>query len=295
MSSFAQLTKDSLCEIQVKPLCCKTAMLCGMIAFSVGKDNNGIYHTLENENVISLYEMLLVEVLGGSCEIEYFGQGYKISITDFSTLESIIKQFGDLKAPKKELFKCEHCLKHYFRGAFLCAGTLNSPDASYHLEIEVPFFSESVLTMLSDIGINFKYSKRRGSNIMYIKESEAIEDFLNYIGARSSAFSLMNEKIRRELRNNANRQKNFDTANIKKSVAAGTRFLDAIKKLESEKRLGMLSEELRETAGLKLKYPDAGLVELASLHNPQITKSGLYHRLTKIVDFANDPKTDKRS
>ena len=98
----------------------------------------------------------------------------------------------------------------------------------------------------------------------------------------------MNEKIRRELRNNANRQKNFDTANIKKSVAAGARYLDAIKRLQDEKRMGMLSEELRETARLKLKHPDAGLIELALLHDPQITKSGLYHRLTKIVEFANN-------
>lgn len=292
MSSFAQITKDSLCEIPVKSHCCKAAMLCGMIAFSAGKDNNGIYHTLENENVISLYEMLLVEVLGGSCNIEYFGQGYRISITDFKTLEAIIKRFGNLKSPKKDLFICEHCRKHYFRGAFLCAGTLNSPDASYHLEIEAPFVPDSIASLLSDIGVIFKYSKRRGNNVMYIKESEVIEDFLNYIGARSSAFSLMNEKIRRELRNNANRQKNFDTANIKKSVVAGTRFLDAIKKLESENRLGMLNEELRETAMLKLKYPDAGLVELAALHNPQISKSGLYHRLTKIVAFANDAENE---
>lgn len=288
MSSFAQTTKDSLCEIPVKSECCKSAMLCGMIAFSAGKNNNGISHTIENENVISLYEMLLVEVLGGSCDISYFGQGYKITITDFSTLESIIKRFGNLKSPQKSIFKCEHCLKHYFRGAFLCSGTINSPDSSYHLEIETPFTPENVSELLSDLGIVFKYSKRRGTGVIYIKESEAIEDFLNYIGARSSAFSLMNEKIRRELRNNANRQKNFDTANIKKSVAAGARFLDAIKKLQDEKRMGMLSEELRETARLKLKHPDVGLVELASLHNPKITKSGLYHRLTKIIDFANN-------
>jgi len=289
MSSFAQRTKDSLCEIPVKSDCCKSAMLCGMIAFSAGKDNNGISHTVENENVISLYEMLLVEVLGGSCDINYFGQGYMISISDFSTLEAIIKRFGNLKAPKKEIFKCEHCLKHYFRGAFLCSGTINSPDsAHYHLEIETSFTPENVTDLLSDLGIVFKYSRRRGNGVIYVKESEAIEDFLNYIGARSSAFSLMNEKIRRELRNNANRQKNFDTANIKKSVAAGTRFSEAIKKLKAEKRMGMLSEELRETARLKLKHPDAGLVELAALHNPKITKSGLYHRLTKILDIANN-------
>ena len=288
MSSFAQTTKDALCEIPVKSECCKSAMLCGMIAFSAGKDNNGISHTVENENVISLYEMLLVEVLGGTCDISYFGQGYKITISDFSTLESIIKRFGNLKSPKKEIFKCEQCLKHYFRGAFLCSGTLNSPDSSYHLEIETPFTPENVSDLLSGLGIVFKYSKRRGTGVIYVKESEVIEDFLNYIGARSSAFSLMNEKIRRELRNNANRQKNFDTANIKKSVAAGARYLDAIKKLQQEKRMNMLNEELRETARLKLKHPDAGLVELAALHDPKITKSGLYHRLTKIVEFANN-------
>ena len=54
----------------------------------------------------------------------------------------------------------------------------------------------------------------------------------------------------------------------------------------------MLNEDLRETARLKLENPHAGLVELASLHNPQITKSGLYHRLTKILDFANNQENE---
>ena len=37
---------------------------------------------------------------------------------------------------------------------------------------------------------------------------------------------------------------------------------------------------------LREKYPDASLAELAALHNPPLTKSGLSHRLQKILAFA---------
>jgi len=52
-----------------------------------------------------------------------------------------------------------------------------------------------------------------------------------------------------------------------------------------------MPEELRYTALLREENPDVSLPELAQKHNPTLTKSGLNHRLQKIIAFAEGTKT----
>ena len=47
-----------------------------------------------------------------------------------------------------------------------------------------------------------------------------------------------------------------------------------------------LPEELADIARLRLLYPEASLAQLAALTTPPLTKSGVNHRLQKILDFA---------
>ena len=58
---------------------------------------------------------------------------------------------------------------------------------------------------------------------------------------------------------------------------------EAIEVLIRMDRLSALPAELRETANLRVENPAASLKELAYLHNPPITKSGLNHRLQRIL------------
>ena len=74
--------------------------------------------------------------------------------------------------------------------------------------------------------------------------------------------------------------------NIKNAVGASSKCRNAISYLREIGRFEALPEELRETAELREQHPEATLSELAFLHNPTITKSGLNHRLQKIMDFA---------
>ena len=53
-------------------------------------------------------------------------------------------------------------------------------------------------------------------------------------------------------------------------------------------KLERLSSELIETALLRLENDDVSLAELALLHEPPISKSGLNHRLEKICAAAED-------
>ena len=47
---------------------------------------------------------------------------------------------------------------------------------------------------------------------------------------------------------------------------------------------------MRETAELRLEYPDASLQELGQMLNPPIGKSGVNHRLRKLGNIANELK-----
>jgi DNA-binding protein WhiA len=47
---------------------------------------------------------------------------------------------------------------------------------------------------------------------------------------------------------------------------------------------------LYETARIRAENEDATLYELAQLHNPPITKSGVNHRLKKIMEFCGSDK-----
>ena len=81
-----------------------------------------------------------------------------------------------------------------------------------------------------------------------------------------------------------------EIANMDKTAKASTTQYEAIRKMIDEDRLRLLPVELQQTAYIRLEHPDLTLKELAALHDPPLTKSGLNHRLQKIVDFAGEEK-----
>ena len=76
--------------------------------------------------------------------------------------------------------------------------------------------------------------------------------------------------------------------NIKKSVEAARRQIEAIEKIRMSGRFEGLSEELRYTAELRCEHDSATLSELASLHDPSISKSGLNRRLEQIMAISKE-------
>ncbi len=184
--------------------------------------------------------------------------------------------------------KCQSCAELFARGAFLALGTVTDPGKSYHLELGFDSAArrDAFAAFLASHGITLKRTTRADKPILYLKESGAIEDFLVYIGANRAAFDVMNEKIRREFANHANRVANCETANIAKSVAAAQRYMDAIRCLEFEDRLRLLPPDLQETALLRLKHPDLSLSELGRLHKTTISKGAVSHRLNRIAEIA---------
>ena len=59
-------------------------------------------------------------------------------------------------------------------------------------------------------------------------------------------------------------------------------------KIKEKRGLSSLPDVLEEMAKLRLENPDANLKELGELVNPPISKSGVNHRLKKIIKIAEE-------
>jgi len=187
-------------------------------------------------------------------------------------------------------FVCPDCVKYFLRVIFLMYGTMSDPDKSYHLEMifNNKTIADSIIKILSQLGIKPKHTIRKNNYILYYKESDLIVDFLNIIGANKSAFRIMNVRIEKEIRNNTNRLVNCDTANIDKTVSAAINQIDSINSLIATGEIDNLPDELKETAYLRLNNPNITLNELAELHDPPISKSGVDYRLRKLTNISKN-------
>ena len=186
--------------------------------------------------------------------------------------------------------RCDGCRSVFFRELFRLCGSVTDPAKSYQLDFA--FADENAATFarecLSEAGFSFGESRRREKTVLWLRESGAVEDFLAFMGATAASFDVMNTKIDREFRGNANRQVNFDTANIGKLLRAVKKYEDAARILKDAGKYDLLPEEVRLTAELRRANEQASFEELGRLHDPPISKSGVKHRLEKLLRAAEE-------
>lgn len=188
-----------------------------------------------------------------------------------------------------ENFRCPSCKSSFLRGVFYSAGTVSDPAKSFHLEIKTDNekLADSLREYISANCVGMKKTKRADRFSLYLKKGDDIEDLMHFMGAGKEAFEVANEKIKRDFLNLANRRSNFEVVNIAKTVNASTKTIEAIKELERRGMLSKLPSGLEETARLRLENPFANLEELAEMHSERITKSGVNHRLKKLIEISD--------
>ena len=293
--SFSSQVKDELIKTEYEEACCKKALLYGMCIFGKSFSESSVSLQTENKNIAGLYAGLLKELFNIECSVKESpkGRNVLVSIKEKSDAAKLFKAFGhgggSLKINHSNLY-CENCANAFTAGAFLSCGTISSPEKDYHLEFTVPYLnlSKSLFTLLEEKELKPKYTYRNGYNVVYFKESEAIEDCLYLMGASDAMFEMMNVKIVKDFRNKANRQANCETANINRMVNAVSVQIQAIEKIWSVKGKNFLPENLEKLAALRYDNPDLSLAELAEACDPPLSRSGVNHRLKKIVDISKE-------
>ncbi|MCR4762179.1 MAG: DNA-binding protein WhiA [Lachnospiraceae bacterium] len=209
--------------------------------------------------------------------------------------EAVIRgDAGDLKdvrAAIGEPFQGRSCCRRAFlRGAFLCAGTINDPSKSYHLEIVCR--NGSLADMVTEVmrreELKVGQTVRNGRYVVYLKDGEDIVRLLGYMEAGRALLKMENERVVRDVRGNVNRRVNLEIANIGKAVDAAARQIEAIEFLKAQNRLEELPDSLREMAVLRIAHPEATLEKLGRQMHPAVGKSGVNHRLRRIVKLAEE-------
>lgn len=292
--SFSVDVKKELMLAPVKQNCCKKALLFGLLYNSTHiKDTHfccefGLADSAE----------LAYNLLGGQGERSITSSvrgGRRIYTLAYSSrafasfISWVSKGDGVSDAAK---FRCAECPICFLRGVLIANSTINDPAKGYHMEIPLHNHHaeriESLCRFFADMDISPNTMKREKKTSLYFKSNTVISDILSYAGARRSGFLVANTYIERDIRNNENRATNFVAKNISKSVAATQKQIAAINKLRELDKLSLLPAELLQTALLRVENDAVSLSELALLHDPPISKSGLNHRLEKICKFSED-------
>lgn len=294
--SFSSQLKTELCKI--KPTgCCRLAETYGLLLFGRSFCKEDISIRTANADTAEMYSSLLKVCFSVHTVTEVKNGWHTVSVPGEGDRERVINHFTGGESdwifnPKHVKRTC--CRQAFIRGAFLSSGSMNDPEKSYHLEFAVkdPTLSFAFAAFLELCGYKPKTSTRKSVTALYYNNSTVIEDLLGTMGAMNVTLELMETKIVKDMRNKLNRVTNFETSNITKTVNAAVAQNEAIKFLENNNFLGLLPEELFEVAMLRKNNPDASLSDLCSLCNGAISRSGMNHRLKKIIDIAEDKRKD---
>ena len=297
--SFSFDTKNELCRLPVQRLCCARAEAYGILLYCNTFHAGEVRIVTENPNFAARLPRLFQRAfsLRFDRQPEEGAEGKLVfQITDGKKLDHIVNLLG--YDPRQNpvlhinfgLLEEECCRAAFLRGVFFAGGSITDPLKRYHLELTTSHLqvSRELEVLLRECGYPPKSVARNGSFVTYFKQSDQIEDFLTMIGAPVAAMNVMSAKMEKDLRNSVNRRLNCDSANLDKAVEAAMEQLEAIRKLEAAELLEKQPEKLRQTAALRMTYPELTLSELAAEFDPPVTKSCLNHRLRKLVELAKN-------
>ncbi|MBQ8015382.1 MAG: DNA-binding protein WhiA, partial [Clostridia bacterium] len=147
-----------------------------------------------------------------------------------------------------------------------------------------------LMKFMDELSLKPKYIVRKGNHVIYFKDSESIEDILAIIGAQDASLHVMGIKIEKDVKNKVNRRLNFEMSNINKTVDAANLQVEAIEYIESKTGISSLPENLQKIAKIRLEYPESSLSELEKILDEPISRSGINHRLGRIVKIAEKMK-----
>ena len=306
--SFSSDTKKELCKVQSKLNEIIKAEAYGLLLFCKKFSENEISFKTESSETARRFADIVTACTGSVVEIRKSLSArkneaslYKVSVPSAEDCRRIFEYFGhdnndvSLRINRANM-EFEICSAAFLRGAFLTCGNITSPESEYHLEFNATHknLSEDLCKLIYETtefvggrAITPKAVHRRGSYVVYMKDSEDISDFLTLMGASHSSMTVMQVKIMKNVENERNRQINSQIANTDKIVSAAAKQVQAINSLEKSGKLNTLNEELREAAKIRKQYPLASLKELCTYFENPISKSGLNHRLNKLIELSN--------
>ncbi len=302
--SFSYKVKDELLS-KINSTQKADACLMGILAFCNVLSDKEIIYLTEHKNAADFFvsncaricedeNAVTVSVTGKKDDsvlyrLEIEDENDRLDLLNYFRMDSSRRLTPD-DLPKAKLYP------QLIAGIFISCGSINDPEKTYHLEFVMPdiqLCNDFGLLLLENYNILAKQTERKNSQVVYIKESEAIIDLLNVMGATNSAFELIDVKIMKDMRNRINRAVNCDNANIERTLKAAEKQVIDIELIDETVGIDSLPETLQEIARVRYENPDISLKELGALLIPPISRSGVNHRLVRLSEIAEKIRNGK--
>lgn len=287
------MAKSELCNIRPESECCQVAEAYGLLLYSkLLSDNHNAYST-DNKAIADLIGEFAASVCGVYADVLTYPKNsggssrFSVRIPNASQKKLICARFAGADGG---ILDCECCVNAFLRGAFLVCGTVTEPKKDYHMEFLAG--SRRRCDILADtlkrVGVRSHSLQRSERWVLYVKDADGIINLMRRMGASYAAQHLEQTRDVRDLRNNTNRRVNCDQANIDRTLSASEQQCAAIRKLMGKRGMEGIPPELRELAALRLENPEMSLRELSENLSEPISRSGINHRLRKLMELAEE-------
>ena len=301
--SFSGNAKNEICRVFPQRHCCALAECFGILLYCNSFTADNIKIITESREFAHFLPKIFKKAFNLNFDVfpsmEAPGK-LVFQIVDEDKIGDIMDAFGFDPAGTVSLHvnlpmvENDCCKAAFLRGAFLAGGSVTDPEKGYHMEMVTTHHSvarETYALIREIAGFYPKTANRGGGQVLYLKQSELVCDFLTFLGAPVAAMGIMEARLEKELNNKVNRRCNCDDANTSKVVEAAQEQLTAIRILKERGILDKLPPKLAQAAAAREANPESSLSELAAMMDPPITKPAMNHRLKKLVEMAKEVNT----
>lgn len=289
--SFCFDVKNELAGIR-PPKRCKLPLAYGFLLFGRSFSYKRISMQTANAEMAEYYCRLINEIYKAQTLTEQGGGArptYRASVPSDTDRLRILASFdygmhdGMIN---RELIAEPNAAASFIRGAFLSCGNVSDPEKEYRADFSIrdEALAYEFKALLEENYISAAVSRRGTGYVVYLRRSEMITNLLTLMGLSDRSLQLIETTILKSVKNDMNRARNCDNANISKTVEASINQRIAIEFLEKTGRLEVMPEQLQAAARLRRENPEASLQELCRLSPEPITVSGLNHRLRRIIE-----------
>lgn len=309
--SFASEVREELCKINSTDLYEMRAELYGFLLFANSFKYTEIVFSTENIKAARRFCNLLSECTGSISEMTSIKTNKKsgaylhtVTVPDSEDIKNVfafvmhMEKELNLRINKAIIDDREYACS-FLRGVFLCCGSVSDPEREYHMEFVVPYLNltKDLCSVIKFIGEGigekeFKsgYVMRKSNYVVYIKDKDTIAEMLALMGAYNANIKFIQEIIHKDIINRTNRKINSEIANSNKTAKVAAIQLEAIEKIKKNNLFDTLPDDLKELAMLRIENPEMSLRELGDNLSIPISRSGVNHRMDRILKLAQEIK-----
>ena len=303
--TFSEETKHELVRLKPERNCCMLSEIsaltqsCASLRF-LGRGKLHLVYQTENlalakriflllklrMNITVSIEYAYVNRFGGRriCTLTLQDQDTKQLMTSLHMIRLSESGLPVLRGIPRNAYTKRCCRGAYLRGAFLGSGMMLNPEKGYMMKF-IATDSEKIRwirDVLEKSGIPFVTRRLKEKDELLVTSGDGVSTLLTMMGATSAMMKMEDIRIRHESKNKANRAANCDSGNLKKQLLSAQSQLDLLEAISGRVDV---PKDILETAQIRIQYPDASLEELRTLFPKPLSKSGVYHRIQKAMQW----------